>query len=67
MFGSVFDFGDVFWNMFYFGDVSGLQKKECCLILTFILVTCLGARLILVTCLGVHFMFVMCVDYQKCK
>jgi hypothetical protein len=25
--GITFDFGDVCWNIFYFGDVFGLQKK----------------------------------------
>jgi hypothetical protein len=47
--GGAFDFGYVFWNMFYFGDVFGLHKSEYCLIFTFILVTCLGAGFILVS------------------
>ncbi len=45
---SAFDFCDVFWSVIYFCDVNGIQKHECCLILTFNLVTCLGASFILV-------------------
>ena len=28
VFGSAFDFGDVFWNIFFSGDVWGLLKKS---------------------------------------
>jgi hypothetical protein len=28
VFGSAFDFGDVFRNIFFFGDVWGLLKKN---------------------------------------
>jgi hypothetical protein len=28
MFGCTFDFGDVFWNIVFFGDVFGLLTKS---------------------------------------
>ncbi len=63
-----FDFGDVFGSALYFAKgENGLQKNKCCLILTFYLVTCLGAGFILATYLGVHFILVMCMDFKKNK
>jgi hypothetical protein len=55
----------MFGSAFYFGDVHGLQKNECCLILIFNLVTCLGGYFILVTCWGATCILVMCMDYKK--
>ncbi len=70
MFGSVFNFGDVFvsvfdtgdvlWSTFVIGDVHGLYKNRLLSLKHYLFATCQGVCLISVTCLEVSLILVMC-------